>query len=372
MVLLYVFNIESKTSIFTINSNNPSPPKEKLTYEKMQKIIYLWRSIKSEVVGAYVLYIALFRTLKFRGYFLSYKPVLSAITNYREAIKHLHTIKKAFIYKKCIVIKIRGLQGGPLTNFFNQLVGSAWFCEKMGVDFEYSVGKNNDATPNLYDGIDLKLYKKNNPKLRVIKVKFPEAYRNLAEYIVPPEFGHKALLKVRINPDIEKYVDRYINVYAEESWVAVHYRGTDVKAKYKHRYKVTLESYIAYLKGVLDSQCRIFTCSDQAQFIDEMHDAFPSRVFARDIQRSDDTSPIHKPGKRRYTITHQEKDALIDLLILARSKLVYTNGSGFVDLVRWLNPETKIISLDERKRKGNYMPIPKKDTINFYDRKQKR
>ena len=339
----------------------------------MKKIIYLWRSLKSEVVLAYMLYIGLFRMLKFQCR-LSYKPILHNIARYRYGIKKLHEAREAFIYKGCVFIKIKDGPNGTLSVIFNSLIGSTWFCEKMGVNTEYSIFKDDDAESFFQDSTDVRQYQKSHPEVQAMEVRFPDVYQHIAEYIVPPEFGHKTLLKLRIKPDIEKYVDRYINAHAEESWIAVHYRGGDITAtaKYKHRYKITLESYIAYLKGVLDNQCRIFACSDQAQFINKMHTAFPNRVFARDIQRSYDKSPIHIPSQRPYTIAHQKKDALIDLLILARSKLIYTNGSGFVDLVRWFNPKTKIISLDERKRKGNYIPIPKKDTINFYTGKYKR
>ena len=158
-----------------------------------------------------------------------------------------------------------------------------------------------------------------------------------------------------------------------EDWVAVHFRGTDVialKDKLPFRYTITLESYIVYLKEVLDNHCRIFACSDQAQFIDEMQIAFPDRVFARDIERSTNHKRLHGIGSKR--ILHQKKDAFMDLLVLKRAKLIYTTGSGFVDVVRFFNPKTKIISLDGRKRSGNnYMSIPKKDLYDSLSLKRK-
>jgi len=133
---------------------------------------------------------------------------------------------------------------------------------------------------------------------------------------------------------------------------------------------ITLESYIVYLKEVLDNHCRIFACSDQAQFIDEMNVAFPGRVFARDIQRSFDNRALHRDSE--YLGVEQKKDAFMDILVLARAKLIYTTGSGFVDVVRLFNPKTKIVSLDGRKRAGNnYMPIPKKDLYDSLSRKKK-
>ena len=118
---------------------------------------------------------------------------------------------------------------------------------------------------------------------------------------------------------------------------------------------------------MIGDQYSLFVCSDQAQFIDKMRIAFPNRVFSGDIERSYDESSIHRHDiiGRRTGIDHfnQEKNALIDLLILAKAKLIYTTGSGFADATRYFNPQTKVISLDQRRigRGKNNMPIPRKD-----------
>ena len=116
---------------------------------------------------------------------------------------------------------------------------------------------------------------------------------------------------------------------------------------------------------MLDSQCSIFACSDQAQFIDEMKAAFPGRVFARDIKRSYNDWPLHfhSASCADQDIYAQQRDALIDVLVLAKAGLIYTTGSGFVDVVRYFNPETKIVSLDGRTigRGKNNASIPGPD-----------
>ena len=68
-----------------------------------------------------------------------------------------------------------------------------------------------------------------------------------------------------------------------------------------------------------------------------------------------------------YQGIQQQKDAIIDLLILAKAKIIYTTGLSFVDVVRYLNPDIKIVSLDSRKigRGKNNIPIPTKD---LYDK----
>ena len=276
--------------------------------------------------------------------------------------------KEAFIYKKgYVVLKIMENKSGSLAALFNSLVTATWICEKMGLEVKYSFDKRIGSMLCFQGDLDdIRQYKPNYPKLSMKKVC---PHRQIAMYFITPEVGYKILSKLCLKPEIEEQVDRYINPYAEEDWTAVHYRGTDA-IKNKRRY-FTLESYIVYLRKVLDNRHRIFACSDQAQFIDAMHAAVPGRVFATDVRRSDDESPIHIGREGRHAKPHQKKEALIDLLILAKAKLIYTTGSGFVDLVRWFNPHAKIISLDGRKRRGNYLAIPKKDIIMSYSETEK-
>ena len=292
-------------------------------------------------------------------------------------LKHYKRIKRSrfqdvFIYKKCLVIKpLRDFHS--ISNLLHYWIANAWFCEKFKVNLEFTCDSDAKGMETFFENyIDVEQYCKNYPKshIRITNVSDTIFQRptivHIGEYLVPPEVGHKTLSKLSVRPDLEKHIDEYIALNTNDDWVAVHYRGTDVIAlkNLSFRYTITLESYIVYLKEVLDNHCRIFACSDQAQFIDEMDVAFPGRVFARDIQRSTNYESLHKPIGKRYP--NQRKDAFMDLLVLARAKFIYTTGSNFVDVVRFFNPKTKIISLDGRKRSGNnYIPIPKKD---LYDR----
>ncbi len=288
-------------------------------------------------------------------------------------------LQDVFIYKKCLVVKL--LDDWPsISTLLYYWIANAWFCEKFKVNLEFTCDSDAKGMETFFENyIDVEQYCKNHPKshIRITNVSDAILQRrasvHIGEYLVPPEVGHKTLSKLSVRSDLEQHVDEYIALNTNEDWVAVHFRGTDVMAlrkKLPFRYTITLESYIVYLKEVLDNHCRIFACSDQAQFIDEMRVAFPSRVFARDIFRSTNHKRLHKPVGTGHP--HQRKDAFMDLLVLARAKLIYTTGSGFVDIIRFFNPKTKIVSLDGRKRSGNnYMPIPKKDLYDSLAIKKK-
>ena len=292
----------------------------------------------------------------------------SLMLNYYKLSKRSR-FQDVFIYKKCLIVKL--LDDWPsISTLLYHWITIAWFCEKLGVNLEFTRDNDSKGIETFFENyVNVEQYRKNHPQSDItitngsgVVLRRRSGIR-IAEYLVPPEVGHKTLSKLSVRSDLEKHTDEYIALNTNEDWVAVHFRGTDIialKDKFPFIYTITLESYIVYLKKILDNHCRIFACSDQAQFIDEMQVAFPSRVFARAIQRSTNHDPLHQVDSE--SVPRQKKDAFMDLLVLARAKLIYTTGSGFVDVVRFFNPKTKIISLDGRKRSGNnYLPIPKRD-----------
>ena len=283
-------------------------------------------------------------------------------------------LNKDFLSSKCIIVHYEDLR--PIASPLDGLVAFAWICEKMKINLKI---KNPDSMIWRHFENDklINITNKSTHKFQPSMQKkfFENDVAWLGIFFIPSAYGHKILSKLAINQHLKRCANQWSADNLKGDWVAVHYRGTDVaKGKninHKQRYRIDLDPYITYLKEVIGDQYSLFVCSDQAQFIDKMRIAFPNRIFSRDIERSYDESPIHRHGiiGRRPGIDtfYQEKDALIDLLILAKAKLIYTTGSGFVDVARYFNPQIKIISLDQRKigRGKNNMPIPRKD---LYDR----
>ena len=56
---------------------------------------------------------------------------------------------------------------------------------------------------------------------------------------------------------------------------------------------------------------------------------------------------------------------MIDVSALAKSELIYTTGSTFINVVRYFNPEAKIVLLDGRTigRGKSNLPTPKPDLL---------
>ena len=74
-----------------------------------------------------------------------------------------------------------------------------------------------------------------------------------------------------------------------------------------------------------------------------LHEAFSGRVVSRDIIRSKDFRSLHR--HEPYAGHQQRQDALIDMLTLAKVKMIYTVGSSFINTIRFFNPAIKIIAL---------------------------
>ena len=279
-------------------------------------------------------------------------------------------LNEDFLKSKYIIVDYEDCR--PIATSLDGFVACAWVCEKMKINVK--IRKPNSMVWRHFENDNLiNITSASTHKLQpVVRKKFfghDVAWFGI--HFISSTYGHKILSKLGINQYLKRCADRWFSDNIKENWIAVHYRGTDVaKGKNAHcqqRYRIDLDAYITYLKEVIGNQYSIFVCSDQAQFIEKMYMAFPGKVFSRDIERSYNDSALHRHDylglNRGIDTFNLEKDALIDLLILAKAELIYTTGSGFVDAVRYLNPKIKIISLDQRRinRGKNNLPIPRKD-----------
>ena len=154
------------------------------------------------------------------------------------------------------------------------------------------------------------------------------------------DFAHQVISKLSIDQNLRKQADEWSTENLKGDWVGVHYRGTDSHRKPGY---IGIDTYITCLKERVGKHCDIFACSDQAQFIDRIHKAFPGRVFSRDIPRSYDRRALHRNSA--YQGYRQREDALIDILILAKAARIYKTAGHFSLLAKYFNPSVEIIQL---------------------------
>ena len=262
-----------------------------------------------------------------------------------------------------------------LGTYFSRLIGAAWLCEKLGINVKFTF-------PDTYITGSSNFFE--NPVLNYAKTCHPENFTQLKKPLVDLDYrekiypspwelfgrlktsgayGYKIISRLSIRQEIQQQADQWCDANIKGECVGIHYRQTDA---IQERKTISIDSYIDYLKQVLDDHYQIFACSDNVQFIDAMHKAFLGRVVSRDITRSKDGRSLHR--HEPYAGHQQRQDALIDILILAKVKMIYTVGSTFIDIIRFFNPLIKIIDLSGRgatwyKKIPNYIPVPRIDIV---------
>ena len=262
---------------------------------------------------------------------------------------------------KCVSARIL-YYGNVGTAVFN-LIGIAWICEKLSINLK-PLSQNSsyydifDSALNHSESCEFENFTKlRDPithikHIRHLRINFREVLAEFARGRISSEYGYKIISKLSIKEDLQQQADEWFCSNIKGNCIGVHYRGTDAMSQRQ----ITIESYITYLKKVLNTDSYIFACSEKEQFITQMKATFPSKVVTRSIKRSQTNKAIHFGHDPQ-----QIQDAFIDLLILSKTKLIYTVGSNFTDCVRFFNPSIKIICLEPRKKHiSNYIPIPEK------------
>ena len=343
----------------------------------MSKIIsYYWYTLKATLIIGYIFF-------NIRG--------KSKIISLRKAIRtkeEARRLKEFYLAARCLIKFIRDAKKlncvstrvsfPALGTLFPNLIGMVWISEKMGMSvkfihttpsdprdyvpefFENPVLCPNLCPPENFAQIEQPI--SNIKYLEEINFDFSGAMLEFATHRLSSEYGHKIISMLIIKQEFQQQADEWYHNNIKGKCIGAHYRGTDAMRENR---SLRISDYISYLKRVLDEESYIFVCSDQAQFITQMNAAFPGRVIARDIKRSYTYARLHSKG-----CSQQAQDAFIDMLVLAKTELIYTIGSRFVDCTRFFNPAIKIISLDGRHRHKigskhipNYLPIPEADFV---------
>ena len=290
---------------------------------------------------------------------------------FREYTAHRKTALADYVYidMKCL----------SLGSYFPRVIGIAWLCEKLNLNVKFTFsgsrlihGTNFFETPVLNYAKTCQYEKFEQLNKPLVDMTYrnegatPSLWEDFAKRKISGEYGQDIISKLTIKQEIQQQVDQWCHENMEREYIGVHYRRTDGLGL---RRVIKIEDYIDYLKQVLDDR-HILACSDTAQFIVAICKEFSGRVITRDITRSNDTRSLHR--HEPYAGDQQRIDALIDMMILAKTELIYTTGSFYVDAVRFFNPAIKIIALDERRLlyrgSSNYVPIPQKHLVEKYQR----
>ncbi len=252
--------------------------------------------------------------------------------------------------------KILKQQAAGWANYLNEIISIAWVFEKMNCNIKFVFEEDSSYFENSTPKVLQESSFENCIALRFIRRAFGDY-----SMLISSEYAYSVMSRLTINKKIQEQADEWVRANLKGNWIGVHFRGTDL-TKQRSKDYIEPDTYISYLKKVVAKNLNIFACSDQAQFIDKMHEAFPDRVFARSIRRSYDQKPLHR--RTHYKGPQQKKDALIDILILSKADLIYKTGGRFSNSTRYFNPEIKIITPNKRwcaYISENFVGIPKAD-----------
>ena len=229
-----------------------------------------------------------------------------------------------------------------LKPYFDRIIGVVYFFEKLGINVKFLY----DEGFNFFENSTVIVSEEHRSEEFV---DFPCNRSTLRAfqfygYNMASDFVHQVISSLSLDQNLRKQADEWCDQHLKGDWVGVHYRGTDRQRGLDYN---GIDTCITCLKERVDKHCDIFACSDQVQFIDRIHKAFPDRVFSRDIPRSYDNRPLHLDPA--YEGRRQSEDALIDILILAKAARIYKTTGKFTVLAKYLNPSVEIIKLLEDK-----------------------
>ena len=293
---------------------------------------------------------------------------------FREYKKHRKTLLADYAYVE--------IDAPSLGSYFPRIIGVAWLCEKLNLNIKFTFPDTYIAgNINFFENSILaysnecqneKFMQLEKPLVGLRYYKFgrlPRLWEAFAKARISSEYGYNVLTQLSIKEDLRLQAEQWWHANAkQQKYIGVHYRLSDVLIEKR---VVKIEDYIEYLKKVLDSSYGIFACSDNIEFIKVIHHEFPGRVISRDITRSDSFRSLHRHAP--YAGDQQKRDAIIDVLTLAKTEMIYTIGSFFIDIVRFFNPSIKIFSTDERSARfsksiTNYPPSPQVELMREYRR----
>ena len=311
------------------------------------------------------------RKIDFKGIYPYIKETYNILYRdfFKEYIAHRKTPLADYVYVK--------IDCTPMGSYFSRIIAIAWLCEKLSINVKFTFPNTYIiGSTNFFENTILSYaktcYPENFKQLKKPLVSLdyrnnyilPSLWEAFGKHRIPNEYGYKIISTLSIKQEIRQQADQWYRANIKGKCVGVHYRQGDAL---DCGHIIKIEHYIDYLKQVLDDSCMIYASSDNEQFIDAIHKELSGRVASRDITRSRDSQSLHR--HEAYAGDQQRKDALIDILTLAKIGTIYTVGSQFIDIIRFFNPSIKIISLDGREKGryhgyfSNYLLAPRQDLI---------
>lgn len=150
---------------------------------------------------------------------------------------------------------------------------------------------------------------------------------------------------IKIKPHILDKVENFAAAnFQDFTIIGVHYRGTD---KSKETPRVPYTSLFLEIEKTIealpDENYKIFVCSDEEAFVNEISRIFPGKILCTSATRSSDLTPIHFANSGQYQLG---EEALVDCQLLSRSHLLIRTPSYFSQYAGIFNPDLPIVLVE--------------------------
>ncbi len=251
--------------------------------------------------------------------FLPPPPIAGMFVSMNYVLGALYHYEKGLIKGVKVDFKEEGV-------YFDPQVGPNWWSYYFN---PVEVGEIDEENPANYNATQLN-------ELAVFSLK--KLSREDANQLIKKYIHIKPHVINKVNAFSLRH--RFRNSYL----VGIHYRGTD---KYKEiartPYAKAMQTIDETLRQVKNLNYKIFVCSDEQQFVDQIKAKYGARVIHTDSIRSTDRSPVHfRTDEHIYRVG---EEALIDCLLLSRCNMLIRTPSSFASAIEQFNPKMKVVRI---------------------------
>jgi hypothetical protein len=196
---------------------------------------------------------------------------------------------------------------------------------------------------SLYGNPSLKeLFEDDDVKKYPINLFSDDKYENCCVYsnsfidsIETLDLSKNALKSIKIKKEIQDKIDEFVkNNQINKDWISIHARGTDFA-------NASISEYINIIQKLIyeNSNVKIFFCSDEPSWEQEVVQKYPNNIIFREKQSI--TIAVDKNKNtwinNTFRSSDQVKEALIDVSLLAKcGKIIYNKESSFGKLATFL------------------------------------
>ena len=157
-------------------------------------------------------------------------------------------------------------------------------------------------------------------------------------------------IKEHIAAKVAHFYDQHFDGYQV---VGLHMRGSDkgtALSSAKLMRIITPDQYFPYIDNYLAEypDSKIFLATEQAQFVNQVHGRYGSRVIVRDVIRTNGFGQGQNPFQQRSEGNGYAKgeEVLIDCLLLARCNFLLRCTSAVGEYAMYFNRDLKCIDLN--------------------------